>query len=141
MNSKKDRQKQTEEQKEKSLDPFWDLPEIGSGSSLWDMSNDPESLELIFNKTTLTNLHRECNGVYFEAMDYQTFESCFQLVPSCEPEYKVGKQTEFCGVLAKIEEKRDKLLVPSFEKWLNNIGITGYCNKKSRTKKYKKKHL
>ncbi|MGD9930245.1 MAG: hypothetical protein AB7U05_09505 [Mangrovibacterium sp.] len=93
---------------------------------------------LIFDNTILAELYQKCNDVMFEDVKYPEFEDWFRVEPIGKPTIKDKKETEFCGILGTIEEKKSEL-VSNFAKWVKNIGINGYSVKKKRAANYKRK--
>ncbi len=95
----------------------------------------PTDTRLIFDDQILFNLYRECNGVFINPVDIDTFKNYFRVIPLGKPTFKKGGMTEFCGLLGMVEEKRKEGLIPNFDNWIKQIGINTYKTLKSRKNK------
>ncbi|MFV0377285.1 MAG: hypothetical protein ACK5JD_08300 [Mangrovibacterium sp.] len=85
--------------------------------------------KLVFKEDVLLTFYNDVNGLLKESIDFKLFEPCFRVEPISQIKSVIGegKLSKFCQSLKLIQDKRDKKLVPNFERWMNNAhGVTSW---------------
>lgn len=86
--------------------------------SQW-LKNDKKNDVHVFDEDLLSDIHKEFNnGEIWEPLSKVDFIESFQ--GKSELKIKERKQAEFCFILGKIEDKRDKNACPNMEKWVSS---------------------